>query len=168
MSMRETLSTFEILREASSVELNNIELVDENACIEEVRELLGDMDTMDEPVLYTEEMVNITAPDNGTNDLLVEYESLHKLMEYHRVHAGFCDEKMAIKKLSEHYNVEADRFIVVIESEENHMEVLDSLKLKLQKESDPKKRNLLKAKMATIKNNLNKLKGKGIRTIKKG
>ena len=82
MSMRETLSTFEILREASSVELNNIELVDENACIEEVRELLGDMDTMDEPVLYTEEMVNITAPDNGTNDLLVEYESLHKLMDY--------------------------------------------------------------------------------------
>lgn len=168
MSMKDTLSNFEILREASSVELNNIELVDENACIDEVKELLEDMDTMDNPIVYSEEMVNITVPDNGTTDLLVEYESLHKLMEYHRVHAGFCDEKMALKKLSEHYNVEADRFVVVIESEENHMEVLDSLKLKLQKESDPKKRNLLKAKMATIKNNLNKLKGKGIRTIKKG
>lgn len=117
---------------------------------------------LDEYIDYTEEMVNVMARDQklGT-EYLVEYDNLYKLMESKNI-----DASKAIQLVCEHNNIPLHSTCLLIESSKDMNDSLEETKAAA-KSSNPSIKAKAINKLKNSKKQLQDLKKKGIKVLRK-
>ena len=149
----------EIISEARLSDFGNIESFDENALIDDIFSIHEECEELDFDIVYTEEMVPLFEMNNVfEKNYLVEYENLAKLMKYYENNIGYCDEEMAVKKLSEYYKIPEENIVIVLETQAVYRRMIFNLTEEIKNERNAVRKIRLRKRLKDIKDRLNRLK----------
>lgn len=148
-----------ILTEAMELDsTDSKETVDDEQLTREVEEV----ETVEESIIYTEEMIPVFHTSKG---YIVEFDLLQKLIESKKLQGEYCDEEKALSLLQEH-NLLNEDIGVMIESENSIKTNLSRLKEQLKKEKSPKNKSIIKKRIDDTTALIQKLKSRG-KVVKK-
>ena len=152
-------------------EMTETDLYNESSIIDfeegSIMEMVESIEEIDAQLFYTEQMVPVF---KDGEKYLIEHENLMKVVAYYLENDVIMDEEQAIEKICEANEIDINEssVYVVLESEENYRKNIFFIGEKLKKEKDPKKKQVLKMRLAGFKARLEKLKGnKKVKTLRK-
>lgn len=164
-----TLNSLELIIESNISETHTLENVDENLIADEILDLFDSFDELEYDLEYTEDMVPVIETKTSLGyDYLVEYENLVKLINTYERKDGFCNEEMALRKLADHYSVQLENVVLVLESEEAYRRTVFNISEKIKREKSPENKHRLRMKLNDIKEKMRRLKeNEKLRIIRK-
>lgn len=147
-----------VLTEAMELDTTDFEETDDDPVSKEIE----DVETVEESILYTEEMIPVFHTSKG---YVVELDLLQKLIESKKIMDSYCDEEKALSLLKEHNHLNED-IGVIIESESTIKTNLSRLKDQFKKEKNPKNKAIIKKRIDDTADLIKKLKARG-KVVKK-